>query len=160
MIGKYTWADGDEYEGEFEDGRRYGYGVLRLKNGQVIRQYWQEDQFEEDSKGLDLLSNEIILPAIKKRKFLDNEAICEAPSNPNFFNRLLLLLRTSLFVIVWVFWFRFVFVLFRLRFDFVWAGDLPQVAIADVGCFVPFQNKITNCELIFSETAFQIPDAP
>jgi len=66
--GKYTWPDGDEYEGEFVDGRRVGPGILKLKTGEVIRQFWREEQFEEESKGLNLISNEIVYPPTKRRK--------------------------------------------------------------------------------------------
>jgi hypothetical protein len=49
----YKWPDGDIFEGDFVDGKRWGKGVLHRSNGEEYDQEWKEAKFEEWNKGLD-----------------------------------------------------------------------------------------------------------
>lgn len=42
--GKLTHADGDVYEGEWEDDKANGKGVYRHKNGAVFDGMWKDDR--------------------------------------------------------------------------------------------------------------------
>jgi len=41
--GKYTWSNGDSYDGQFEEGSRSGFGILKQKSG-----YQYEGEFRND----------------------------------------------------------------------------------------------------------------
>ena len=44
--GKYTWANGNIYKGEWKKGKRHGIGTLySSSNGESIKGYWKEDEF-------------------------------------------------------------------------------------------------------------------
>ena len=43
-IGKYTWADGSLYEGEWEDGLRHGQGIMTETDGRSYSGQWQRDK--------------------------------------------------------------------------------------------------------------------
>lgn len=38
--GIYTWPDGDRYEGNWNQGARFGFGRLITKSGEVLEQFW------------------------------------------------------------------------------------------------------------------------
>jgi len=40
--GTYTWADGDRFEGIWENGSRYGRGMFYHKDGHITCQEWDE----------------------------------------------------------------------------------------------------------------------
>jgi hypothetical protein len=42
----FTWADGRKYIGQWEKGKKNGYGTLYDSNGNVIQQgWWKNDNF-------------------------------------------------------------------------------------------------------------------
>ena len=43
--GKYVWADGETYEGELKDGMKSGYGKYTYADGSVEDGNWQDDEF-------------------------------------------------------------------------------------------------------------------
>ncbi len=50
--GTYTWADGSYYEGQWNEGRREGKGVL-VSGEKVLSGYWKDDEY---------LGEELVLP--------------------------------------------------------------------------------------------------
>ena len=41
FLGKYTWANGKWYEGEFKSGKRSGYGVMHTGDGDRYEGQWK-----------------------------------------------------------------------------------------------------------------------
>ncbi len=46
--GEYVYANGDVFEGEWQDGKKHGPGRLRSKDGALVREgRWEHDNFEK-----------------------------------------------------------------------------------------------------------------
>ena len=41
---KYTWADGDAYEGEWKDGKRHGQGIYTHKSGKREKRVYENSK--------------------------------------------------------------------------------------------------------------------
>lgn len=48
--GKQTWANGDEYIGEFSNGKKSGDGTLQCSNGYKYEGLWENDKMEGDGE--------------------------------------------------------------------------------------------------------------
>ena len=44
-FGSYTYANGDEYVGEYEDGEKCGHGTMTYKDGRVKAGEWRDDEY-------------------------------------------------------------------------------------------------------------------
>lgn len=53
-LGPYKFKDGSTYEGQFKDGRRYGFGKLVTIKGKLQEGYWVNDEF--DGKGVEIFT--------------------------------------------------------------------------------------------------------
>lgn len=45
--GRYEFANGDMYEGFFQEGRRWGRGLYVWKSGEKFNGQWKSDKMEE-----------------------------------------------------------------------------------------------------------------
>ena len=50
LKGKFTWANGDIYEGEFRDHSRNGFGILKYNDGRRYEGEWKNDK--KNGKGI------------------------------------------------------------------------------------------------------------
>jgi hypothetical protein len=41
-IGRYTWSDNKQYEGQYLHDKKHGYGVYIWPDGRVYRGYWKD----------------------------------------------------------------------------------------------------------------------
>ena len=52
-LGSLRWPDGAKFEGQWHRGRRNGPGLLVLPDGRTFSQFWSEETFNLDDRGLD-----------------------------------------------------------------------------------------------------------
>jgi hypothetical protein len=86
--GKYTYANGDVYEGEFENDQMHGEGVL-YSNGNIVKGFWKEGTYKgetiDDFNGYKVItkSNLTYKPQFKKLSSSDSKVVIDIRQKRN-----------------------------------------------------------------------------
>ena len=46
-FGTFVWKNGDQFKGNFSEGKEHGYGELTFRNGRMIKGIWKKGKLRK-----------------------------------------------------------------------------------------------------------------